>query len=149
MKKPWLILLLLLTPTFASNFAIAAASTGLHVTNAYVRGLPPGVANTAAYMTLVNNTDADIVLTGAETSAAKSASLHATVKRNGGMTMEHVMSATIPARGSLELKTGGLHLMLMDLKSPLGSGDTVRLTLKFDGDFVQTMDVPVISVLDE
>jgi len=63
--------------------------------------------------------------------------------------MEHVMSATIPTKGSLELKTGGLHLMLMGLKRSLGSGDTVRLTLKFEGGFVQTMDVPVISVLDE
>ena len=128
---------------------MAAADQVLHVTNAYVRGLPPGVANTAAYMTLENNSDSDMVLTGAETSASKSASLHETVSRNGGMTMEHVMSATIPANGSLELKTGGLHLMLMGLKRPLASGDTVNLTLKFDGGFVKTMDVPVISVLDE
>jgi len=42
-----------------------------------------------------------------------------------------------------------LHLMLMGLKRPLASGDTVNLTLKFDGGFVKTMDVPVISVLDE
>jgi copper(I)-binding protein len=149
MQKPWIIFLLLLVPLLTSNIAIAAASSGLQVRNAYVRGLPPGVANTAAYMTLVNNSDADIVLIGAETTAAKSASLHATLKRGGGMTMEHVMSATIPAKGSLELKTGGLHLMLMGLKRPLGSGDTVRLILKFEGGFVQTMDVPVVSVLDE
>jgi len=149
MQKSWLIFLLLLAPLLTSNIAIAATSSGLQVRNAYVRGLPPGVANTAAYMTLENNSDTDLVLTGAETPAAKSASLHATVKRAGGMTMEHVMSATIPTKGSLELKTGGLHLMLMGLKRSLGSGDTVRLTLKFEDGFVQTMDVPVISVLDE
>ncbi len=149
MQKSLLVFILLLGQISGADVAMAAANPELHVSNAYVRGLPPGVANTAAYMTLENNSDTDIVLTGAETSASKSASLHETINRNGGMTMEHVMSATIPAKGKLELKTGGLHLMLMGLKRPLGSGDTVSLTLKFEGGFVKTMEVPVISVLDE
>ncbi len=149
MQKLLLVFILLLVQISSADAVMAAANPVLHITNAYVRGLPPGVANTAAYMTLENNSDTDVVFIGAETSASTSASLHETVNRNGGMTMEHVMSATIPAKGKLELKTGGLHLMLMGLKRPLGSGDTVRLTLKFEGGFVKTMDVPVISVLDE
>lgn len=139
---------LLAIPVFAAS-VLAAADPVLLVRDGYVRGLPPGVANTAAYMTLVNRSDEDLVLTGAATPAAESVMLHNTVRRDGQMAMEHVMAVTVPARGSVALKSGGLHLMLMGLKSPLREGQNVRLTLQFQGGFVHSVDLPVISVLNE
>jgi copper(I)-binding protein len=38
----------------------------------------------------------------------------------------------LPARQTVELKPGGYHLMLMDLKQPLGKDSTVPLTLRFE-----------------
>jgi periplasmic copper chaperone A len=39
----------------------------------------------------------------------------------------------LPAGQAVELKPGGYHLMLMDLKQPLKPGDTVAVTLVLEG----------------
>jgi len=128
----------------------AAANPVVQVRNGYVRGLPPGATNTAAYMTLVNASDETLVLTGATSAAATSAMLHKTVRHEGGvMAMEHVMTATLPAHGQLMLESGGLHLMLIGLKQPLREGANVEVTLQFEGGYSLTADLPVISVLNE
>lgn len=130
--------------------AWAAANPVIEIRNGYVRGLPPGTTNTAAYMTLINKSDEPLVLTGATTPAANSVTIHNTVRKPGGvMAMEHVMSATLPAKGSLELKSGGMHLMLMGLKRQLRDGNTVKLTLQFEGGITLDVEVPVVSVLNE
>ena len=139
----WLILCLL-------PMAIqAAANPVLDVRNGYVRGLPPGSANTSAYMTLVNTSDQDMVLTGATSPASASVTLHKSVEHGGMMSMEPVTSVTLPAHGKLELKSGGMHLMLMGLKRPLREGYNVKLTLQFEGGFLLPVELPVVSVLDE
>jgi copper(I)-binding protein len=49
------------------------------------------------------------------------------------MTMRPVEGGLeIPAGGAVELKPGGLHLMLIGLKAPLSEGGNVPLTLVFD-----------------
>jgi len=148
--KPLFPFLCLLMACAGSAPAWSAANTQLQVRDGYVRGLPPGSANTSAYMILVNNSNEDLVLIGANTAAANSVMIHNSVRQaDGMMTMEHVMSATIPARGQLALKTGGMHLMLMGLKKPLRDGNSVNLTLQFAGGFVHNIDLPVVSVLNE
>lgn len=130
--------------------AWAAANPVVQVQNGYVRGLPPGTTNTAAYMTLVNHSDEDLVLTGAVSPDAGSAMLHNTVRRPGGVLgMEHVMSVVLPAHGKLELKSGGMHLMLMGLKRQLRDGNSVKLTLQFEGGISLDVELPVVSVLNE
>lgn len=143
-----LMLVVLVLPLTSVN-VLAASAGGITVRDGYVRGLPPGVRNTAAYMTLINRSDSDLVLTGAKTSAAESVGIHETVNKNGQMFMQPVASAVVPAGGKLELKSGGLHLMLTGLKKPLKSGDNVRLTLEFQDAFVLSLDLPVVSVLEE
>ena len=45
------------------------------------------------------------------------------------MRMRAVPKLDLPAGQPVELKPGGYHLMLMDLKQPLAPGSTVPLTL--------------------
>ena len=45
------------------------------------------------------------------------------------MRMRAVPGLDLPAGKAVELKPGGYHLMLMDLKQPLKSGDTVTVSL--------------------
>ena len=45
------------------------------------------------------------------------------------MTMRPLERLELPAGRTVELKPGGYHLMLQDLKQPLPPGTTVRLTL--------------------
>ena len=48
------------------------------------------------------------------------------------MKMREVKSLIVPAGGALELKPGGYHMMLINLKAPLKQGDKVPVTLKFE-----------------
>ena len=44
-----------------------------------------------------------------------------------------VAGLELPAGKAVELKPGGYHVMLLDLKAPLNAGDTVPLTLTVEG----------------
>ena len=52
---------------------------------------------------------------------------------DGVMQMREIPGGlAIPADGSVSLKPGGYHVMLIDLKKPLKAGETVQLTLNFE-----------------
>jgi copper(I)-binding protein len=87
---------------------------------------------TATFGTLQNTGAAPITIVSAKTSASSRTELHEVVEGSGAMTMRPKKGGfTIPAGQKLELKPGGLHIMIMDLKKSVASGDevTVRLTL--------------------
>lgn len=134
---------------FVVPVVIAASAEDISVKNAYVRGLPPSVQNTSAYMTIINLSGDDLVLIGATTDIADSVSIHRTEEKNGMISMVHVMSATVPANGELILESGGMHLMIMKLKSSINTDDNVIITLQFQGGLEKTISFPVRSVLVE
>lgn len=121
----------------------------LQVENGYVRGLPPGTQNTAAYMTLRNTGGQDIELVGARSALAGSVMLHTTMNHGGMLHMQHLDSLTIPAGGEVALESGGIHLMLMQLGSMPRVGESVAITLEFGDGTSQNIVLPVRSVLDE
>ena len=49
------------------------------------------------------------------------------------MKMRAVPGLDLPAGKAVELKPGGYHVMLMDLKQQMKEGDTVPLTLVIEG----------------
>jgi periplasmic copper chaperone A len=65
----------------------------------------------------------------------------------GVMRMRAVDAIKLPAGQTVELKPGGYHLMLLDLKQPLALGDKVSVTLRFKdlqgNAFSQQLQVPV------
>src|SRR5690606_16919218 len=103
----------------------------------------------AAYMKLVNNGSEPVELTHASSPVADSVMLHSTVEHEGMLHMMHVDSATIAAQGELLLQSGGMHLMLMDLKEALRDGEEAEITLHFSDGSVETFMAPVRSVLAE
>ena len=48
------------------------------------------------------------------------------------MRMRQVDAIELPPGATVELKPGGMHLMLMGLKQPLKADDKVPLTLRFE-----------------
>lgn len=50
----------------------------------------------------------------------------------GVMKMRKLEGIDVPAKGSLVLEPGGMHLMLIGLKAPLAEGQSVPLELRFD-----------------
>lgn len=127
----------------------ALAHADIEVLDAYVRGLPPGVANTAAYMTLRNSGASDVDLTGVSSAIAASAMLHDTMNHDGMLHMMHVDKVTVPAGGEARLVSGGLHIMLMQLREHPRAGDQVELLLQFSDGSELAVQAPVRSVLDE
>lgn len=119
----------------------------LTVVNALARPAPLEGGNGAAFMTVLNGLDKPVRLAGIAGTAAKAIELHETVNDNGVMKMEpHPEGFEIPAGGTLELKPGGKHVMLLELTKPLAVGDSVDLTLNFEGSEPITLTVPVVDI---
>jgi copper(I)-binding protein len=51
----------------------------------------------------------------------------------GVMKMRAIPSLALPAGKAVDLKPGGYHVMLMDLKAQVKDGDTVPVTLVVEG----------------
>ncbi len=62
---------------------------------------------------------------------------------DGMMKMEKQDAVPIPAGGELELKPGSYHIMLIGLKRDLKVGESVTLTLHFNGYEDVTITIPV------
>ena len=97
----------------------------------WTRATPPGAKVGAGFMVLKNAGAADRVV-GASSPVAGRVEMHITVRAGEVMKMREVKGYDVPAGGSFELKPGGAHLMLMDLKRPIKKGDKVPLTLKLE-----------------
>ncbi|WP_038051361.1 copper chaperone PCu(A)C [Thioalkalivibrio sp. ALJ1] len=96
----------------------------------WVRLMPSGMPSTAAYMTLRNTTDEDIEIVSGSSPVAAVTELHDHEEDEAGvMRMREVEAIIIPAKRSVSLEPGGLHVMLIDLKEPLAEGQEVRVKL--------------------
>lgn len=101
------------------------------VEHPWTRATPPGAKVAAGFMQLKSAGAADHVV-GASSAVAGRVEMHVTIREGEVMRMREVNSVEIPAGGSFELKPGGAHLMLVDLKRPLKKGERIPLTLKLE-----------------
>ena len=138
----YLIAFLALTATAIATGAAWAAP--VDVTGAWARATLPHQDEGAAYLTLRSATGD--TLTGIDTPEAGMAMLHQTTVSGGMSSMSDVESVTLPAGQAVSLAPNGTHIMLMDLKHPLKSGDTLHLTLSFAHAGRQDVTVPVRPV---
>ncbi len=120
---------LAITALFAGSATSAFAQT-VDVKNAWVRTSVPGQSATGAFMTLTAREDTRLV--GIASPLAGVAEVHEMKLDNGVMKMRAVEGGLVlPAGKAVELKPGGYHVMLMDLKAALPKDSTVPLTLLF------------------
>jgi hypothetical protein len=88
---------------------------------------------TAAYFTVKNSGAADRLLSAsADPAVAGMAQLHTMVMQGATATMQQVPGIDIPANGSVELKPGSYHVMIMNVKHPLKAGETLTIQLRFE-----------------
>ena len=99
------------------------------VDDPYVRATPQKVS--AGYFTITNNTAVDDALVSITADWAGKIELHNIVMDGDVMNMVPVENIALPVKQPVELKSGGLHVMLFDLKDPLNVGDTRKATLHF------------------
>lgn len=97
----------------------------------------------AAYLTVVNEGAAADRLVEVKTPVAAKAEIHETAMVDGVMKMNPAGSIIIPSGGRVELKPGGLHVMLMGLQAPLIKDETFPLTLRFEKNGSGVFDIPI------
>lgn len=125
--------------TLQKLFTIAALLAGITTTalaqtvdvrGAWVRTAVPGQSATGAFMTITAKETTRLV--GVASPVAGVAEIHEMKMDNGVMKMRAVDGGLeLPGGKAVELKPGGFHLMLMDLKSALPKDSTVPVTLVF------------------
>ena len=128
------------TPVLAQG----AGNTSIVVEQPWARATPGGAKNGAVYMTLDNKSGTADRLTGASSDVADKLQIHEMKVENGVMKMREITGGLpIPASGSVVLKPGSYHVMLVGLKKPLTVGEKLSLTLTFEKAGNISVTVPV------
>ena len=104
----------------------------LSVHNAWIREAPPNAKTLAGYLVVKNGGSEQRRLIGVASPAFESVELHRTVVTEGIARMVPQDHMPVPADGSLELKPGDYHLMLLRPSKALRAGDEVPVNLEFD-----------------
>ncbi len=127
-------------------------SSSIHLGEGWIRAMPllagpEGLGtNSAAYLRLRNNGAQSDRLLGAESSAASRVEIHESWMEGDVMRMRQVDALDLPPRSEVELRPGGLHLMLLGLTGPLIEGEEIELELHFERAGDRTATLPVRSV---
>ena len=101
------------------------------IENPWSRATPPAAKIGVGYMTIRNQSPSADHLLSVRSAVAARVETHVTVRDGDISRMKEVKGYDIPPKGSFELKPGGAHLMLIDLKAPLKQGDVVPIVLSF------------------
>ncbi|MAG32039.1 MAG: hypothetical protein CL908_14245 [Deltaproteobacteria bacterium] len=80
------------------------------------------------------------------TPVAAEAVVHEVVRERNMISMRPLETVTIPAGEVVELEPGGLHVMLMQLRSPLVEGETFPMTFSFERAGAITVRVEVKGI---
>ena len=116
----------------AASFAFAQGAS-IQVEQPWARATPAGASTGAVYLTITNKSQEMDRLLSASSDVADKLQIHEMKVVNGVMEMREVTGGLpVAADGSLELKPGSYHLMLIGLKKPLKAGETIPLTLDFE-----------------
>ena len=110
-----------------------AGNAHVQVRDAWTRAVPAVAPVAGGFLTVVNDGDVDDRLLRVESDIAQRVELHQMRNDGGVMRMRALPDGVVvPAHGKLELKPGGYHLMLMDLKRTLKAGEKISLELRFE-----------------
>ncbi|MDD5325855.1 MAG: copper chaperone PCu(A)C [Polaromonas sp.] len=102
----------------------------VEIRDAWVRATVKGQTATGAFMKITAKDDARLI--GASSPVAGVTEVHEMKMEGDVMKMRAVPGGLdLPAGKTVELKPGGYHMMMMDLKAPLAKDSAVPLTLVF------------------
>lgn len=105
------------------------AQAAITIVDAWARTTAPGQLVAAGYLRMM--ADQPMVLVGASSAFANKVELHDVQMDNGVMKMRQVSEMALEPKRVVELKPGGLHLMLTGIKGAVKVGDNIPLTLIF------------------
>lgn len=127
----------------AAVLAAAAipAIAQVSVTEPWARATVPAAKSSGAFMRLQSKQDARLV--GVRSPVADVAELHRMSMENNRMSMAPVAAIDLPAGKTVELASGGYHVMLMGLKRQLKEGESIPVTLVIESKDSKRTDVEV------
>ena len=138
-----------LSVTLASLvLATSALAQEVTVAESWARATVPGQKATGAFMKITAKQPSKLV--AASTPVAGITEIHEMKMDKDVMRMSAVAALDLPAGKTVELKPGGYHVMLMDLKNPLADKSNIPLTLTFEDSkgqkSQQVLQVPVRAI---
>lgn len=121
----------MLTSVLLALSATTAFAGDIEIKAPWVRGTVAGQTATGAFMEITSKSGASLV--GAASPVAGVTEVHEMKMDGGVMKMRAVARLDLPAGKPVILGPGGYHVMLMNLKQMIKTGDSVPLTLQFEG----------------
>lgn len=128
----------------AHHYSIGTLVIGHPWSRPTVSGIPTGVA----YLSITNNGLREDTLVAAHTPAAARVEFHRTSFEAGMARMRPAGTLVVAPNATLTAEPGGLHLMLVDLKSPLVAGSLVPLVLRFEAAGEITVHLKIEQAMD-
>ncbi len=116
---------------FAVLVAVSlAAQAQVEVQSAWARPTVAGQMGTGAFMRLTSRDGARII--GASSAVAGVVEIHEMAMSGSVMQMRPLKGLDLAPGSTVELKPGGHHMMLMDLKRPLAVGEKIKVELRLE-----------------
>lgn len=114
----------------SADFKQAVTADQVRVDQCWVRLLPSHIPS-AGYFVIQNDQDQPLELLAGSTPSFSEVMLHETIEEDGMAKMVMADKITVPAKGSLVFKPGGLHAMYEKPTHDIKVGDTMTMTLLF------------------
>ena len=122
-------------------FAVPA----IEIEKAWVVATEEGDDMSVAYMSILSHED--LILTSITSPTIKTIEMHNTILEKGIMKMRMAHEIKIDRDKTFEFKSGGSHLMLMDFKGSLKTGQKVKMTLHFKDKKNQSFDKSINAIV--
>lgn len=117
---------------------------GVMIIDPWSRPAPPVAVNGAAYVSFHNMGPEQDRLISARSNIADRIEIHDHIMENGLVKMRHIEDGiSLKSGEKIELKPGGMHLMLLGLQEPLVEGASFQIILQFEQAGEKLIDVPI------
>jgi copper(I)-binding protein len=124
--------LLAATVLSGAAFADDYSAKALRISSPFTRATPPGAKVAGAFLSIENRGQEADRLVSASSPVAGLVEIHEMAMDGGLMKMRAVKGIDLKPGATVELRPGGYHVMLEDLKQPLKQGDQFPMLLTFE-----------------
>ncbi len=124
-----------LTLIFVLSFSALGlhAAPGLVLDNAWIRATPPNAQVAGAFLSIENTGTVADRLLSVRTEAAARVEMHEMKMQGEMMQMRELKNGLVlPAKQTVALRPGGIHLMLIAPKQPIAEGQRISLIFHFE-----------------
>lgn len=135
--------LIIIAVSCGQNTGSPDSELPVQLESGWVREAPPNATAMAGYAVINNSSAQELNLVSATSPSFNSIEFHRSIQKDGMFRMIRQETLALPAHGTLELKPGDFHLMLMSPKQALRDGDKVEITLNWSDGQQMEITLPV------